>query len=83
MPGLDVKAPVQPDHRKQRAAHHRHLLPAVDGGDGFLGRLQHLPHREDRDNVALVPHAHHQAVDDRERQRQLEQERGSFARLSK
>src|SRR5208282_625235 len=51
--GLDMKALVQPDHWNQRATHHGHLLAAMDGGNGFLSRLQHLAHREDRDNVAL------------------------------
>ena len=55
---------------------------SMDGGDGFLGRPQHLPHSEDRNNVALIADAHHQSVDNGQRERQLQQERGALARAS-
>ena len=43
----------------------------------FSGRPEHLAHSEKRHDVTLLPHSHHQAVDDGERQRQLQQKGGA------
>ncbi len=53
--------------------------PLLHRPDGFRGGTEHLAHRKQRHDVALLPDPHHQAVDDRQRERQFQKERGALA----
>ena len=75
---LDPETSMQPDNRQQPAADHHHLAFSMHCGERLLRGAKHLPHREDRHNVALLPNGNHETFDDGKRQRKLDEERCSL-----
>jgi hypothetical protein len=67
---------VQPVQRQDAAAQLEHLARAVHGDDVLARRAQRHLHRGAGQDEAVRAHAHHQAVDDRHGERQLDLEGG-------
>src|SRR5574340_722611 len=64
----------QPHHGQGPAPDESDLEPVLDRGYHAGLRTDHFLHREDRQDVAVVPDSHHEPVDDRQRERHLKQE---------
>src|SRR5579863_920230 len=70
----EAEAPVQPRYGQQTPAHQHHLV-AVFQREARLGLgAENLAYRIDRNDIAFFADLHQQSVDDRKRQRKLQEE---------
>src|SRR5262249_46664793 len=76
--GCDAETSVQAQDRQQSPAHERHLAAIGHRRERGGGGPEHFLHDKYRNDVTVLSHAHYQAFDNRQGERQFDDEPGAM-----